>query len=62
MLFKVRSAELGEPKRLLFAAKLANPLFCGDLKKIIRIRNRLNKIQMKVRILLIFNLQFQKLL
>jgi hypothetical protein len=26
-LFSVRSAELGEPSRLLFVAKLANPLF-----------------------------------
>ena len=35
-IFKDRSAELGEPNKLLFVAKLDNPTFsCGKRKKII---------------------------
>ena len=35
MIFKDRSAELGEPNKLLFVAKLDNPTFsCGIRKKI----------------------------
>ena len=41
-LFKNRSAELGDPNTLLFVAKLANPLFCGVLKNITKIKNPLN--------------------
>ena len=43
-LFNVRSAELGEPSKLLFVAKLANPLFCGARRNIITIKKRLNSI------------------
>ena len=44
-LFKVRSAELGEPSKLVFVAKLANPPFWGARKNIISIKKRLNNIQ-----------------
>ena len=44
-LFSVRSAELGEPNKLLFVAKLANPLFCGARKNIMTIRKMLSSIQ-----------------
>ena len=44
-MFKKRCAELGEPNKLLFVAKLASPTFsCGILKKIIIIKKRLVKI------------------
>ena len=60
-LFKLRSAELGDPNRLLLVAKLAKPLFCGARRKIITIKNILNIIQSKFSILLIkVSLQFQK--
>ena len=43
-LFNVRSTELGDPSRLFFVAKLANPLFWGARKKIIIIKKILNNI------------------
>ena len=49
-LFNVRSAELGEPSRLLFVAKLANPLFWGARRKIIIIKKILNNIQIRFNI------------
>ena len=61
-LFKNRSAELGDPNKLLFVAKLASPLFCGVLKNITKIKNPLKSNQTKFSILFkIFNfiLQFQ---
>ena len=62
-LFKVRSAELGDPNKLLFVAKLANPLFWGARRNIITIKNRLNIIQRKFSIIITkFILQFQKFL
>jgi len=61
-LFNVRSAELGEPNKFVFVAKLANPLFCGARRKIITIKNKLKRIQRKFNIILYFILQFQKLL
>ena len=63
-LFNVRSAELGDPNKLLFVAKLARPLFCGARKNIIAIKNILKIIQSKFNMILIrkFSLRFQKLL
>jgi hypothetical protein len=62
-LFKVRSAELGDPNKLLFVAKLASPLFCGARRNIITIKNILNIIQSKFNIMITkFILQFQKFL
>ena len=41
-IFKDRCAELGDPNKSLFVAKLANPTFsCGILKKIITIKKTL---------------------
>ena len=44
-LFSVRSAELGEPSKFVFVAKLANPPFWGARKNIISIKKILNNIQ-----------------
>ena len=44
-LFRKRSAELADPNKLLFVAKLANPLFCGVLKNTTKIKNPLNNNQ-----------------
>ncbi len=52
-LFKNRSAELGDPNRLLFVAKLAKPPFCGALRKIIKIKNTLTNNQSKFNIITI---------
>ena len=49
-LFKNRSAELGDPNKLLFVAKLVNPLFCGVRKKIIKIKKRLSNNQISFNI------------
>jgi hypothetical protein len=46
----VRSAELGEPSKLLFVAKLAKPLFCGARKNMITIKKILSTIQITVNI------------
>ncbi len=54
-LFNVRSAELGDPNKLLFVAKLASPLFCGARRKIIAIKNTLKIIQSKFNMSLIKN-------
>lgn len=44
-IFKNRLAELGEPNKLLFVVKLANPTFsCGIRKQIITIKKILIKI------------------
>ena len=61
-LFNVCSAELGEPNKLLFVAKLASPLFCGARRNIITIKPMLKSIQSKFNMILRrkFNLQFQK--
>jgi hypothetical protein len=41
-IFKDLCAELGDPNRSLFVAKLANPTFsCGIRRKIITIKKRL---------------------
>ena len=41
-IFNERCAELGEPNKSLFVAKLAKPIFsCGIRKKIITIKKRL---------------------
>lgn len=43
-IFNKRCAELGEPNKSVFVAKLARPTFsCGILKKIIMIKKRLTK-------------------
>lgn len=51
-LFKNRSAELGEPNRSLFVAKLFNPLFCGARRNMIKIKNPLNTSQSKFNIII----------
>lgn len=43
--FKNLSAELGDPRMSLFVAKLANPLFWGERRKIIKIRKPLSNNQ-----------------
>ena len=50
-LFKNLSAELGDPNKLLFVAKLANPPFWGERRKIIKIRKTLNNNQTKFAII-----------
>lgn len=50
-IFKDRSAELGEPNKLLFVAKLDNPTFsCGIRKKITMINKilRINPIDFNI--------------
>jgi hypothetical protein len=64
-LFNVRSAELGDPNKLVFVAKLAKLLFLGDRTNIIIFKNMLSNIHKTFIIkfiLLEINLQFQKLL
>ena len=53
ILFNVRSAELGDPSKLLLVAKLANPLFWGARRNIIIIRKILNNIQIRFNIKII---------
>ena len=43
-IFNERCAELGEPNKSVFVAKLARPIFsCGIRKKIIMIKKRLTR-------------------
>jgi hypothetical protein len=51
-LFKVFSAELGDPNKLLFVAKLSNPVLFGVRIRISDIKLRFNIIQ------IIFNINF----
>jgi hypothetical protein len=50
-LFKNLSAELGDPNKLLFVAKLASPPFWGERRKMIKIRKTLNDNQIKFAII-----------
>ena len=53
-IFNKRWAELGEPNKSVFVAKLARPTFsCGILKKMIIIKKRLRKISNSFNILFV---------
>jgi hypothetical protein len=56
-LFKVFSAELGEPNKLLFVAKLVNPPLLGVRIKIIKIKKIFKINQINFSIYIVLNLE-----